>query len=180
MDKYLRIATIMAILPLVGVGCPFQPKGAEPPPAQPVQVIDANQAVLTDSAGLPLPSSGLVKTHHIGQSSCPDPFPSVIVNVPNPPTDPNAEPLTWSVPDVPSWIDMPTSGPIGEPVTPKFNCRITDYTKHDETGQLEFRIEGHTGMDKDEATAELNKQIDTYSLPFKPVLLDLKVQVQER
>lgn len=174
------IVSVLVILPLVGIGCPVRPDAAIPPPSEPVQVIDGNQLMLMDNAGAPLSSTGFVKTHHIGQSSCPDPFPTLIVDLSAPPTGEDGTALTWTVSGVPSWLDMPSTGKVGESVTPKFNCRITDYSKHDETASLEFRIEGHLGGDKEEVVAELEKQTEKYNLPIKPVTLDLKVQVEER
>ena len=77
-----------------------------------------------------------------------------------------------------SWPDLPSEVEIGKPFTLKFNCRISDRSRHTEEAEVTFRIEGHIGSPPGDSLTDLEVQSERYDLPVD--VAPLKIQLDVR
>jgi len=101
---------------------------------------------ILDLEGMPFLNDVVRKEHNIGQSTCPDPLPPVVAELP--PEFEGAEiPVTTDV----SWLELPDFITSGEPFDMLFNCGINDFTNHSEIAEvkidLEAYAESHPGLE---------------------------------
>jgi len=174
-----KIFFMLAVLVLMGPACP---RAVEPPPVDIAQILPPGFAgapglQLQTPDGLPLPEGALKKEHTVGASPCPDPLPPLVIA----PTGdwPPGEIPTTAVPETDTpWLDLPSEVEIGQPFTPKFNCRISDRSRHAEEADVLFRIEGHIGAPPEDSVQDLEVQTEKFNLPVDVVPLKIRLEVR--
>jgi len=124
-----------------------------------------------------LPGGILVKEHVVGRSPCPDPMDPVVI-MPTGDWPPDETPTTAAPETDSPWLDLPQEIQVGQPFTPKFNCRISDRSRHTEEAEVIFRIEGHIGSTKPDVQTELDGQARRYNLPIDVMPLKIELNVR--